>query len=61
MTRFGMGEKDFEELSEYIAGIILKGKNLKKQITDFRKRFLDMKFCFDEDNALNVINNLFDK
>ncbi|MDD3520506.1 MAG: glycine cleavage system aminomethyltransferase GcvT [Actinomycetota bacterium] len=59
MTRFGMEEKDFEELSSYIAEIILKGKNLKKQIIDFRKRFIDMKFCFDESNALNIINNLF--
>ena len=46
MTRFGMGEEDFEELAGMIRSVALDGKNLKEEVKNFRKRFLDLRYCF---------------
>ena len=49
MTRFGMEAADFAELAQLMADVILKNKNVKKEVMDFRKRFLEMKYCFSGD------------
>ncbi|MEE9497126.1 MAG: glycine cleavage system protein T, partial [Desulfobacterales bacterium] len=49
MTRFGMQAADFADLSQMMADVILKDKNVKKDVMDFRKRFLEMKYCFSGD------------
>jgi len=49
MTRFGMQAADFAQLAQLLADVILKNKNVKKEIIDFRKRFLEMKYCFSGD------------
>ncbi|MGD2186008.1 MAG: glycine cleavage system aminomethyltransferase GcvT [Desulfobacterales bacterium] len=46
MTRFGMEAEDFEALAQLMADVILKNKNVRKEVMDFRKRFLEMKYCF---------------
>jgi hypothetical protein len=46
MTRFGMGAKDFGELAQLMADVILKGKKVKDKVCGFRRRFLDMQYCF---------------
>ena len=46
MTRFGMVEKDFGELAQLMADVILKGKDVKEEVRGFRRRFLDMQYCF---------------
>jgi aminomethyltransferase len=46
MTRFGMEAEDFGELAEFIRRIIINGANLKEEVAAFRKRFLEMKYCF---------------
>ena len=48
MTRFGMQEADFEELAELLSDVILNGATVKPQVTEFRKRFLEMKYAFTE-------------
>ena len=49
MTRFGMQAADFAELAQLMADVILKNKNVKKDVMDLRKRFLEMQFCFSGD------------
>jgi len=49
MTRFGMQAADFADLAQMMADVILKDKNVKKDVIDFRKRFLEMKYCFSGD------------
>jgi aminomethyltransferase len=49
MTRFGMQAEDFGDLAQLMADVILKNKNAKKDVMDFRKRFLEMKYCFSGD------------
>ena len=46
MTRFGMGAKDFQELAQLMHDVIVHHKTVKGEVAAFRKRFLDMKFCF---------------
>lgn len=46
MTRFGMQAADFADLAQLMADVILKNKNVKKDVLDFRKRFLELQYCF---------------
>jgi glycine/serine hydroxymethyltransferase len=54
MTRFGMREKDFDELSGFIADIIVRDMKVKEEVKKFRKNFLEMKFCLSQKEALPV-------
>ena len=54
MTRFGMKEKDFDELSGLIADIIVRDMKVKEEVKKFRKNFLEMKFCLSRKEALPV-------
>ena len=46
MTRFGMEEKDFQEIAELIRDVVVGAKNVKEEVAKFRTRFVDMKYCF---------------
>ena len=46
MTRFGMEEKDFQEIARLIGNIVVGAKNVKEKVTGFRAPFTDMKYCF---------------
>jgi len=46
MTRFGMEEKDFQELAQLIRDVVVGAKNVKEEVAGFRARFTDMKYCF---------------
>ncbi|MFC1719669.1 glycine cleavage system aminomethyltransferase GcvT [Pseudomonadota bacterium] len=48
MTRFGMGPEDFAELAELIHEIVKNQVTVKPKVTELRKRFLQMKYCFTE-------------
>lgn len=49
MTRFGMNAADFAELAQLMADVILKNKTIKNEVMDFRKRFIDIQYCFTGD------------
>ena len=49
MTRFGMEAADFADLAQLMADVILRDKNVKKDVVEFRKRFLEMQYCFSGD------------
>ena len=46
MTRFGMEEADFQRLASLIRDVVQDRKHARKEVSDFRKAFLDMRFCF---------------
>ncbi len=48
MTRFGMEDADFGELAGLMRDVIANGADVKDKVASFRKRFLDMKYCFSE-------------
>jgi len=49
MTRFGMADKDFQELAQLMADVILNGKTVKDEVAKLRSRFLEMQYCFSGD------------
>ncbi len=48
MTRFGMKQKDFQELASLLADLIRNDSNIIEEIKSFRARFLEMRYCFEE-------------
>jgi aminomethyltransferase len=58
MTRFGMKEKDFQELAGYLADSILKNRPVAEEISRFRSRFTQMQYCLDDEKARPLIQEL---
>ena len=58
MTRFGMHPADFADLAQLMADVILKNKNVKKDVMGFRKRFLEMRYCFSGDEFEGLLEKL---
>lgn len=45
MTRFGMKEKDFGTLAEYLRDVLKDNKNVRAAVKNFRSNFLQMHYC----------------
>ncbi len=58
MTRFGMKEKDFKALAALMADLIKNSMAVKDEIVKFRQNFLDMQFCFKENEFKDVSASL---
>jgi aminomethyltransferase len=58
MTRFGMKEDDFAQLAEYMSQVILKGRSMAKEASQFRKRFTEMGYCLPEKEAASLVEGL---
>jgi aminomethyltransferase len=50
MTRFGMEADDFRALAYLIADVVLRDANAKDEVKALRQRFLDLRFCFKEED-----------
>ncbi len=61
MTRFGMKEKDFNEVADLIADVILHGKDVSDKVSAFRKKFTEMQYCLPEEVGNPLINELVEK
>ena len=60
MTRFGMKEKDFGELAEYISQVILRNRSVAKEVSQFRKRFTEMRYCLSMEQASPLVERLLE-
>ena len=58
MTRFGMGAEDFQKLAQYMYDVIVNGKDVKQEIVQFRKQFLDLQYCFSGDQFEDRLQGL---
>ncbi|MEW5909318.1 MAG: glycine cleavage system aminomethyltransferase GcvT [Thermodesulfobacteriota bacterium] len=58
MTRFGMKESDFQELAQMMADCLLRNKSIRSEVSSFRSRFLEMKYCFPESSFKDLILSL---
>jgi aminomethyltransferase len=58
MTRFGMMEHDFEELAELIRDVIMHNMDVKEKVETFRARFLELQFCFCDEDLEGLIKTL---
>ncbi len=60
MTRFGMREEDFGQLADYVTQVILHDRPLAGQVSEFRKRFTEMKYCLSGEEAAPLIQKLWE-
>ncbi len=60
MTRFGMGKEGFQTLAGLMADQILKDTPIKDKIIQLRKDYMDMLFCFKEDDVKQMVPSLLD-
>jgi aminomethyltransferase len=60
MTRFGMKENDFAELAEYVSEVILHDRSVAKEISQFRKKFTEMRYCLPEEEARSLVKGLLE-
>ncbi len=58
MTRFGMKEDDFAPLADCISQVILHDRHVAKEISQFRKKFTEMKYCLPEAEARSLVERL---
>jgi aminomethyltransferase len=58
MTRFGMQPEHFEELAGLMQAVIKENRNVRKEVAEFRKQFMDMQFCFSADEFEDEIQKL---
>lgn len=58
MTRFGFGNKEFEQTAEYIADVVLRNKNVKEDVKKLRSNFTNMKYCFTDGDIMEQLKKL---
>ena len=54
MTRFGMREDDFGRLAELMAEVVVKGKDVRSEVAEYRKNFLEMQYCLPPAEACEL-------
>jgi aminomethyltransferase len=60
MTRFGMKEEDFAQLADYTSQVILHDRSVAKEISQFRKKFTEMRYCLPEAEAQSMVERLLE-
>jgi aminomethyltransferase len=60
MTRFGMKEDDFGELAELLSQVILQNRSVVREISTFRKKFTEMKYCLPLEEAAPLVKRLWE-
>ncbi len=60
MTRFGMKEDDFAQLAEHMSQVILHDRPVAKEISQFRKKFTEMKYCLPEAESRPMVERLLE-
>jgi len=60
MTRFGMKETDFEQLSRLIADVVLRKKDVSGEVSAFRGNFSTMEYCLTSEETMRIVPGLFE-
>ena len=60
MTRFGMKEDDFGQLAEYMSQVILHDRPAAKGVSQFRKKFTEMRYCLPKAEAASMVERLLE-
>ncbi len=60
MTRFGMREDDFAQLAEYMSQVILKDRPIAKEVSQFRMKFTEMRYCLSEKEGVSFVESLIE-
>jgi glycine/serine hydroxymethyltransferase len=59
MTRFGMTEEDFGVLAGFVSAVVLESRDVKEEVRDFRKNFLEMKYCLPAEESIQAAAEIF--
>lgn len=59
MTRFGMKDSDFDELSSLIADVVIHKKNVQEKVKELRQNFLKMNYCLPAQEAVSLASSIF--
>jgi hypothetical protein len=54
----GMKEDDFRELADDISEIVLRGRSLAAEVSRYRRRLTEMKYCLPAEEANPLIEKL---
>jgi len=58
MTRFGMGEADFQTVAALIKDVIRNKADVREPVNALRQQFLDLRYCFRDGAGDELIENL---
>ncbi len=58
MTRYGMREQAFQEIAQLMADLILRGQDIKEPVTALRRQYLEMQFCFEDEEMAALLEKL---
>jgi glycine hydroxymethyltransferase len=50
VTRLGMGESEMRQIAEFIADVVVRGKEPRKvagEVAEFRKNYRKVHYCFE--------------
>jgi aminomethyltransferase len=61
MTRFGMVEADMGRLAQLFHDVIVGQRQVKAEVSAFRKQFQDLRFCFAEDAMGDLLAQIMQK
>ena len=61
MTRFGFEKEDFAELASIMADCILRGKEVAEDVGKLRAAHTEMRYCFNDDQAVAALDALAKK
>jgi glycine/serine hydroxymethyltransferase len=60
MTRFGMKESDFDALAPLLADVILRKKDVSREVAEFRGRFNRMEYSLTLEQTLRIVPRLLE-
>jgi aminomethyltransferase len=60
MTRFGMEQGDFARLAELMGDVILRGRSVREEVTRFRSKFIQMRYCLPHDELMALSRKLWE-
>jgi aminomethyltransferase len=60
MTRFGMGQADFESLAQLMADVVLNDKDVSAEASALRERFTGLQYTFSGDQFDRAVSRLRD-
>lgn len=59
LTRWGMKESEMRYIAELFHKVLHEDKNVKEEVTEFRKEFREIKYCFPVDKYEDCLARLF--
>jgi len=59
LTRWGMKESEMRYIAELFHKVLHEDKNVKEEVTEFRKEFREIKYCFPVDKYEDRLARLF--